>query len=111
MAGTTFAKDAHENDYFEASVKKNDTLILGSIGYISLKMSAEKFPDTIFLERAVINLEPIVILKKSNETYGIINEKKDRSSAGSTEGTRREFATLIEIPNTIRLFKISKVFV
>ena len=111
LLGTNSAMDANENGYFETSAKKSDTLIFSCIGYVDLKLSTLDVPDTIYLKPTVITLHQIVVSKRVNQTYGIVKEKKDRSSAGSAPGIRREFATLIEIPANIGLFKIAKVFV
>lgn len=107
---TSNITDADENGYFEIAAGKSDSVIFSCIGFKQLILPVSRITagDSIFLKEDFKELEPVIITKPIPQTYGIINEKQTRSHIGSS---RYEMATLIEIPPTIKRYRIKRVFI
>ncbi|MEI9955757.1 MAG: carboxypeptidase-like regulatory domain-containing protein [Ferruginibacter sp.] len=113
IANTLKYIDCDAKGYFEIEGKDADTLIVSCIGFNTLKMLAAKIntTDSFFLVKQVVKLNEVVIAKRELKTYGIVNEKPGISYTAGADAGRTEFTTLIEIPNDVKLYKISKLFI
>lgn len=112
-SGTKVFKDANELGQFEIPATINDSLVVTSIGFNTFKIRilAEGLNDSIFLEPKITVSPEITVSKPTLETFGFVNEKTDRSCSGGEEVTRYEVATLIEVPETVGFYRISKILI
>jgi len=113
VSNTLRFRDTDEKGFFEIMGNSSDTLIISCIGYEStrLPLSQIRLNDSCFLIKKIITLHEIVSSKPSSKIFGILNEKQGRSCSGGSEAERTEIATLIEIPDSIKMYKVSKIFI
>ena len=113
VINSSIYRDADLYGQFDISAKPEDSLEFTCIGYKTLRVgiSSTSRLDSIFLEQKVISDPEIKISKPTTETYGFVNDKKDRSFTGGSEAGRLETATLIEIPPAVKFYRISKVMI
>ncbi len=106
-------KDANELGQFEISATVNDSLIVTSIGFgaVRMRVPPEGALDSVFLNPNITLSPEITVSKPTLETFGFVNEKTDRSCSGGEEITRYEVATLIEMPETVGFYRISKILI
>jgi hypothetical protein len=71
---------ANENGEFVLpNLKSDDIVIFSAVGYKILKINAEKFPQTIFLEQQIIDLGEVLVKPRKSKysiSIGKINKKK-----------------------------------
>ncbi len=61
------------------NLNTNDVVIFSAVGYKMLKINAEKFAETIYLEQQIIDLGEILVMPRRNQnskSIGKINSKK-----------------------------------
>ncbi len=106
-------RDADINGNFEITAKSSDSLIFSGIGYKKCLHAVSEIllKDTIFLETEYIENKPVIILKPKVETFGLNNAKKDRTCTGGSEAGRYELVTLVKIPEIVKAFRLSKIFI
>jgi hypothetical protein len=106
-------RDADLYGRFVITAMINDSLEITCIGYNPLRISINSVTqlDSVFLQQKVVTDPEIKISKPSVEIYGFVNDKKDRTFTGGSEGGRPEAATLIEIPPDVMYYRISKVMI
>jgi hypothetical protein len=111
IIGSNFLIDTDENGRFKVDVNPTDTLLFTCIGYDIFSIDVNKYgsSDSIFLNEKVYILENVVVTNTTSKEIGIINNKQTRSFAGESLSESYEIATLIEIPNTINSYRISKI--
>jgi|GEM_PF-2879681 len=113
ISNTMKFRDTDEKGFFQIMGNSSDTLIISCIGYESSKLPVSKIGlnDSCFLIKKIITLNEIISSKPLSKVFGILNERQGRSCSGGSEAERTEIATLIEIPDSIKLYKISKIFI
>lgn len=111
IIGSNFLIDADENGRFKIDVNPIDTLLFTCIGYDTFSINAQKYGsmDSVFLNERVVTLENVIVTNAKAKEVGIANAKQTRSFAGESLSDSYEAATLIEIPNTINAFRVSKI--
>ena len=105
--------DSDEKGKFSVSDKTNDSMFISSIGFKSGRFLISDYQnnDTLFLKKDVVLLEEIRLSKHISSKFGTVDIKHQRSIVGGTSLSRREVATLIEIPTNISYYRISKIFI
>lgn len=105
-------KDADKSGLFDMNVNMSDTILITCIGYKEMKISVDKIivVDSIFLNPMPITLEAIIISKPLIKTFGLIDKKIERSCVSNSVESRAEMATLIEVENQNKPYRLSKVF-
>lgn len=114
IIGTSVILDADEKGYFEINAgRADDSLRITSIGYESSIVSVDYFKkaDTVYLNAKYLQMDEVVIKNSDIRNFGILNEKMGSSSTGGSEAERSELTTLIEIPQEIEFYRISKIFI
>jgi CarboxypepD_reg-like domain len=113
LSNTTKSIDADEKGYFEINTNLLDSIEFSSIGYNTLKIPIFEMnkSENILLQTKPITMESIIVKKLEKKTFGNINSKINTSSTGSGADVRQEFATLIEVLNGVKTYRISKVFI
>ncbi len=103
-------RDADEFGRFKIEVSAKDSLIISSIGFETsfVDLLSYRNTGTFFLKPSVVNSPEIVVPKPTTQTFGIINEKVDRTCSGGSLQTRYEVATLVDIPVDVQFYRISK---
>jgi len=114
MLNTKCYVDADSKGYFEIDCDHStDILIISSVGYQTDTINLVKInlSDSFFLKRGEVILSEVVVGKFEAKVFGIVSEKMGTSSTGGSAVTRGEITTFIEIPNEIKIYRISKVFI
>lgn len=115
IIGTKKITDCDQNGHFEILAEKTDSIMFSCIGYATLIMPISQIinVDSIFLKETFFELENVVVRNSSSLLFGIINEKQERSHVGSNteQSDRYEMTTFIDIPFSVKAFRISKVFI
>lgn len=111
IANTLKYSDSDDKGIFEIEASNNDSLLITCIGYKSSKIPVvvSQKNDSLFLDKEVVQLRELIVSKPVINTFGIIDDNKNTSSTGGSQAGRHEMATLIEIPATIKMYRITKV--
>lgn len=111
VIGSNFLIDTDENGRFKVEIDLSDTLVFSCIGYDIFTIEAQKYGnrDSVFLKEKIYDLENVVVKNTTYKEVGIINTKQTRSFTGESLSDSYEIATLIEMPNTIKTYRISKI--
>ncbi len=101
--------DADLYGNYEISIPFNDTIIFSSIGYENLILSNFILHDSIYLNEKIHQLKDVIVAKSIPIEVGILNNKVTRSFIGESLNDSYEAVTLINVPEAIGQFKISKI--
>lgn len=104
---------ANEGGIFSLpKLKSEDVVVFSAVGYKMLKINAEKFPETIYLEQQVIDLKEFTVIPRKGEkefVLGKINKKEINSffsNSGLPNINGKYFPFLEDISETKYIKKI-----
>lgn len=105
--------DSDEKGVFRITAFKQDTLVIRCIGYKEKRILSDSRTggDTIYMEENPVMLDEVFVGRSETRIFGILNKKFGSSRVGGSSAERSEIVTLIEIPDSARLFRINKVFI
>ncbi len=104
--------DTDEKGFFSISSNINDTLFFSCIGFNNFIIAVKDFESNKFiqLKEIIYELDEVIVKSGSFQKIGIIDEKQTRSFAGEQQSDIYEITTLIEVPDTIKEYKIATVY-
>jgi len=115
IKSTKKTTDCDQNGLFEITVNNDDSIAFSCVGYATLTVPINQIidADSIFLKETFFELGNVIVKNSPSLAFGIINEKQERSHIGSNslQPDRYEMTTLIEVPLSIKDFRINKVFI
>lgn len=103
-------RDADSSGRFAISVFASDTIVISCIGFIERRITGQilKQDGAVELQPKVYEL-PTVYTGEFNSIKVDLNEKKVSYSMSANLPERTEFATLLQIPATVKVYTLSKL--
>lgn len=103
-------RDADSSGRFTLPFFANDTVVISCVGFIDKRITGEmlKQNGVVELEPKIYEL-PAVYTGKFNSMKVGINEKKVSYSMSANLSERTEYATLLQIPASVKVYTISKL--
>jgi hypothetical protein len=92
-----------KGEFVLPNLKSEDFVIFSAVGYKMLKINAEKFPQTIFLEQQIIDLGEILVKPRRNKNSNLVGKatKKDSDAFFANRGLPQINATYIPYSESI----------
>lgn len=103
-------QDADSSGRFKLSIFDSDTIVLSCIGFIEKRITGKSLKQNRVVELIPKDIVlPTVYTGKFNSIKVGINETKVSRSMSANLGEREEFATLIQVPTSVKVYTINKV--
>lgn len=103
-------RDADSSGRFSLPVFESDTIIISCIGFNEKRITGESLKQNKVVELIPKdNILPTVYTGKFKSIKVGINETKVSRSMSANLSEREEFATLIQVPSSVKVYTINKV--